>query len=61
MKYFKHIITFWLAAFILVACEDGIDSLTEVDPGADETAPSITITSPTEGLAVKVNEELALK
>ena len=56
MKYFKHIITFWLAAFILVACEDGIDSLTEVDPGADETAPSITITSPTEGLAVKVNE-----
>ena len=59
MKHFKNIITFLLATFLLVACEDGIDSLTEVDPGADETAPSITITSPTEGLAVKVNEELA--
>ncbi|WP_261374930.1 LamG-like jellyroll fold domain-containing protein [Maribacter sp. MAR_2009_72] len=59
MKHFKYVITLLMAAFLLVACEDGIDSLTEVDPGADETAPSITITSPTEGLAVKVNEELA--
>ena len=59
MNNFKNIITFLLATLLLVACEDGIDSLTEVDPGADETAPNITITSPTEGLAVKVNEELA--
>ncbi|HDZ04278.1 hypothetical protein LCGC14_0239700 [marine sediment metagenome] len=59
MNNFKNIITVLLATLLLVACEDGIDSLTEVDPGADETAPNITITSPTEGLAVKVNEELA--
>ena len=43
----------------MYSCDEGIDSLTEVDPGADASAPSITINSPTEGLALKVNEELA--
>lgn len=59
MKNLKYVLTCLVATFLIVACDQGIDPLTKVDPGADASAPSVTITSPTEGLAVKVNEELA--
>ncbi|CAM4231792.1 LamG-like jellyroll fold domain-containing protein [Zobellia roscoffensis] len=59
MKNVKYIVSCLMAATLFYSCDQGIDSLTEVDPGADATAPAITITSPSEGLAVKVNEELA--
>ena len=58
----KNIFKIGLAAFfgvILYSCDEGIDALTEIDPGTDASAPTITINSPTEGLAVQVNEELA--
>ncbi|WP_010520005.1 LamG domain-containing protein [Croceivirga radicis] len=41
----------------LISCEQGIDDITKVDPGADETAPQITLNYPTEGTEIKVFEE----
>ena len=37
---------------------DGIDSITAVDPGPDETSPDITITYPLEGTTLNVLEEV---
>lgn len=59
MENLKKIFACFAAACLVYACDQGIDPLTEVDPGADASAPSVTITSPTEGAAVKVNGELA--
>ncbi|MDO6819786.1 LamG-like jellyroll fold domain-containing protein [Zobellia sp. 1_MG-2023] len=59
MKNVKYILSCLMLTALFYSCDQGIDALTEVDPGADASAPVITITSPAEGLAVKVNEELA--
>ncbi|MBC6997269.1 LamG-like jellyroll fold domain-containing protein [Cytophaga sp. FL35] len=59
MKTFNNILLGLIGLLVLNSCEQGIDSLTEVDPGPDTTAPSVQISSPSEGAAVKVNEELA--
>lgn len=59
MKTFNNIILGLIGLLALNSCEQGIDSLTEVDPGPDTTAPSVQISSPSEGSAVKVNEEFA--
>ncbi|MDO6518231.1 LamG-like jellyroll fold domain-containing protein [Zobellia uliginosa] len=59
MKNIKNIVSCLMVATLFYSCDQGIDALTEVDPGADASAPTITITSPAEGAAVKVNEELA--
>ncbi|MCH4821782.1 Ig-like domain-containing protein [Gramella lutea] len=61
MKNYKikllGVLSFLLA---LAACEvDGIDPITEVDPGADQGAPEVTITSPAEGNTIKVLEEIS--
>lgn len=45
---------------VLAACEvDGIDPITEVDPGADQGAPEVTISAPAEGNTIKVLEEIS--
>ncbi|WP_400073567.1 LamG-like jellyroll fold domain-containing protein [Zobellia russellii] len=59
MKNVKYIVSCLVLTALFYSCDQGIDALTEVDPGVDASAPAITITSPAEGLAVKVNEELA--
>ncbi|MBU3024458.1 LamG-like jellyroll fold domain-containing protein [Zobellia galactanivorans] len=59
MKNIKNLVSCLMVATLFYSCDQGIDALTEVDPGADASAPTITITSPAEGAAVKVNEELA--
>ncbi len=41
---------------MFVSCDDGIDPITEVDPGADATAPQITVNYPTEGTEIQVFE-----
>lgn len=42
---------------IAVSCKDGyIDEITKVAPGADETAPQITMKFPAEGTKIKVGE-----
>lgn len=57
MKNIKQIITSLAAIFLVLSCEQGIDPITEVDAGVDETAPQITINSPVEGAEIKVFEE----
>ncbi|PIF00076.1 MAG: hypothetical protein CR994_07745 [Maribacter sp.] len=58
MKTIKHIFASWLAVLFLYGCDQGIDDITEVAPGTDVTAPQITVNSPTEGLSIKVFEEV---
>ena len=43
---------------LFYGCDQGIDSITEVAPGADASAPQITINKPTEGQAIKVFEDV---
>ena len=52
----KYTIGFF--ALLIVSCSDGIDPITAVDPGADMTAPIVTIISPTEGTTIQVFEEV---
>lgn len=53
-KYYLGIFSFIL---LLTSCEyDGIDELTEVDPGADSGSPELTISYPNEGSTIKVPE-----
>ena len=52
----KYTIGFF--ALLIVSCSDGIDPITAVDPGADITAPIVTIISPTEGTTIQVFEEV---
>lgn len=54
MKYIRYILLGVIAAFIAVSCYEGIDPITRIEPGADLTAPVITIKSPAEGYQIKV-------
>ncbi|WP_422081960.1 LamG-like jellyroll fold domain-containing protein [Ulvibacterium sp.] len=58
MKAIKYCITSVVAIVLFYGCDQGIDGITEVDPGPDTSAPQITINSPADGLSLKVNEEL---
>ncbi|MEO2062662.1 MAG: LamG-like jellyroll fold domain-containing protein [Christiangramia sp.] len=56
IKFFGFI----LSILLFASCEyDGIDPITEVDPGADAGAPVVTIISPAEGNTIKVLEEVS--
>lgn len=50
--------TFGFLALFAISCYDGIDPITEVPPGVDETAPIVKIISPTEGTTIKVFEDV---
>ena len=54
MKLFKNILIVMIALVFATACDEGIDPITAVKPGADETAPVIKINYPTEGTVIKV-------
>lgn len=58
----KNIIkSIWFVlGLLVVSCDDGIDPLTYVDPGEDATAPQITINSPTDGMEIKVFEDVTV-
>lgn len=56
MKNFKHIFTSLSVLFLLFSCDQGIDGITEVDPGSDASSPVVTINYPTEGTKIKVQE-----
>ncbi|RKN79331.1 LamG domain-containing protein [Ulvibacterium marinum] len=58
MKAIKYCITSLVAIMLFYGCDQGIDGITEVDPGPDASAPQIKINSPADGLSLKVNEEL---
>ncbi|MEO1011094.1 MAG: LamG domain-containing protein [Bacteroidota bacterium] len=57
MKRIKYSITCILTAMLFYGCDQGIDGITEVDPGPDMSAPQIEISSPTDGSSLKVNEQ----
>ena len=46
-----------LMGLLVVSCNEGIDPITAVDAGVDETAPQVTITYPTEGVELMPFEE----
>lgn len=46
-----------VAVLFAYGCDEGIDSLTQVDPGADESAPQVSINAPTEGNVIQVPSE----
>lgn len=47
----------FLLGLLVVSCNEGIDPITAVDAGVDETAPQVTITYPTEGVELMPFEE----
>src|SRR5690606_9067147 len=55
----KHTIKsiLFLLGLMVVSCNEGIDPITAVDAGLDETAPQVTITYPTEGVELMPFEE----
>ncbi len=55
----KNIIKTCIASIALtwfMACDQGIDAISFVDPGADASAPQVTINYPLEGTTIKVLE-----
>ena len=56
----KNVNKYWigLMGVLIFSCDDGIDDITKVDPGPDETAPAVTINYPAEGTTIKVLEEV---
>lgn len=58
MKTIKYFLAFVLAV-CAVACNDGIDSITSVASGPDETAPTVKILYPAEGALIQVTEDVA--
>ena len=46
-----------ILGLLVVSCNEGIDPITAVDAGVDETAPQVTITYPTEGVELMPFEE----
>lgn len=59
MKFLKNIIVLVLGLIVLASCEQGIDPITKVAPGTDESAPVINITYPVEGAQIQVPELIA--
>lgn len=58
MKTFKNIAWSLAALLALASCEDGIDSISKVDPGEDKSAPVVTINYPVEGTKIRVVEDV---
>lgn len=59
MKSIKYVISLLLAIIFITACNEGIDPVNPLDPGPDTSAPIVTITSPPNGLEIKVKDDLA--
>ncbi len=56
MKNINYILTTGIIFLFLVGCDQGIDGITQVDPGADLSAPVVKINYPTPGVKIKVLE-----
>lgn len=57
MKILRLLVAFTF--LIAVGCDEGyIDEITAVDPGADASAPAVSITYPTEGTEIQVFESV---
>ncbi len=58
MKTIRYILASFLVVMFLYGCDQGIDGITQVDPGADASAPQVTINFPLEGTTIKVLEAI---
>lgn len=56
-KIYKYLFSFF-ALVLMVSCYDGIDSISQVDPGPDAGAPVVTILKPADGLEIQVPEPI---
>ena len=59
MKVLKYILVTSVALGLAYACNEGIDSISKVDPGEDEAAPSISLTYPNEDILIPFTDEQA--
>lgn len=60
MNIFKNIILFSSLLLLLSGCDEGgIDDISKIDPGADLSAPIISLSYPTEGTKIRVPEPTA--
>ncbi|MEO9513116.1 MAG: LamG-like jellyroll fold domain-containing protein [Flavobacteriaceae bacterium] len=58
MRTIKTLAQSILAVVLFYSCDQGIDGLTQVNPGADASAPQVTINYPLEGTTIKVLESV---
>ena len=59
MKKITYILVFLVGVFMAVSCNKGIDPITALKPGADGTAPLVTVKYPSEGVKIQVPTLLA--
>jgi len=59
MNLFRQILIYSIAACVLAACNEGIDPISPLDPGPDETAPQVIIRAPTEGYQIMAPQAVA--
>jgi hypothetical protein len=59
MKILKYFGIPLLLMVMMASCEKGIDPISSVEPGTDETAPTLTITFPVQGKPVTSLDEVA--
>ncbi len=59
MKTIKYILAFFVGIVFTIACNEGIDPITGINPGSDASAPVVTVKYPTEGVKIQVPELLA--
>lgn len=56
MKILRNIVTGWIALLLISSCNQGIDPISQIDPGADESAPAVTVNYPAEGTEIQLPE-----
>jgi len=56
MKILRYILVCTITFVFAVSCNEGIDPISPLAPGTDETAPTISISSPSQGNVIKVPE-----
>lgn len=55
MKILRFLLAFTAVLMLAAGCNEGIDPISQIDPGPDKDAPVITIKSPTQGQAIEVD------
>lgn len=59
MKILNYFLISIISLFFVVACNEGIDPITEMPPGTDASAPVITVNFPAEGTEIKRPEAVS--
>jgi hypothetical protein len=59
MKIFRNLFVGAAAICCAVSCNEGIDPISRVEPGPDETPPTVVISYPAQGTLIRVKEEVA--